>query len=293
MVISLTGMLQQSDWTGDFIGLPQANSNCPWFRKTFVLTDTITAPADAALAYVTSVGYHELYINGVKASEDVLLPSISHIPSRVLYRTYNVTGLLRAGTNAMGIWAAPGWDAYSDMATTPPLPLVPLVLAELHVGATVKVVTDATWKVHASTTTHISSGFGGDAVDATKDIPGWSTAALDDSAWANATVGALPSNRTHRIAIAADSMQGTRMHSTVAAHKITTSEHPRREGLGAAVVHVVEMAEVFTGWFAIANLKGSPGSTVTFQISTTAGTPMVALVSSPQKTPPMLRCSKR
>eukprot|EP00041_Stephanoeca_diplocostata_P025766 m.682414 g.682414 ORF g.682414 m.682414 type:complete len:931 (+) comp22819_c0_seq4:104-2896(+) len=275
------GMLHQSDWTGAFIGLPRADSNCPWFRQSFVLpSDVMAAAADPALAYVTSVGYHELYINGQKASEDVLLPSISHIPSRVLYRVYNVTALLRPGApNTMGIWAAPGWDTYGDMATTPPLPMVPLVLAELHVGATFRVVTDATWKVHASTTTHISSGFGGDAVDASKDIPGWSTPAVDDSTWANATVGALPSNSTHHIIIAADSMEGTRKHSTVAALKVSTTHISARttapHGVAtSATTHVVEMAEVFTGWFRIINLKGAPGSTVKFEISTTAGTPM-------------------
>lgn len=37
---------------------------------------------------------------------------------------------------------------------------------------------------------------------------------------------------------------------------------------------VVRMAELYTGWFSIHGLKGKPGSTVTFQLSTTAGTPM-------------------
>lgn len=31
--------------------------------------------------------------------------------------------------------------------------------------------------------------------------------------------------------------------------------------------HVVKMAELYTGWFEVANMKGAPGSTVTFQIS--------------------------
>lgn len=44
------------------------------------------------------MGYHELYVNGEQADPDaVLLPSVSYLPKRVLYRTYNVTALLHPG----------------------------------------------------------------------------------------------------------------------------------------------------------------------------------------------------
>ena len=36
-----------------------------------------------------------------------------------------------------------------------------VVMAELHAGPKFKLVTDATWKVHESTTTHLTGGFGG------------------------------------------------------------------------------------------------------------------------------------
>jgi len=36
--------------------------------------------------------------------------------------------------------------------------------------------------------------------------------------------------------------------------------------------HVVKMAELYTGWFEVANMKGAPGSTVHFQVSTNPGT---------------------
>ena len=34
-------------------------------------------------------------------------------------------------------------------------------MAELHAGSKFKLVTDAAWKVHESTTTHIGTSFGG------------------------------------------------------------------------------------------------------------------------------------
>ena len=114
------GLLTQSDWTGTFIGYPNATKTlpngtslmpCPWFRKSFALPSN--ALGSYGLVYVASVGYHELFVNGQRVSEHVLVPSTSYLPKRALYRTYNVTSLLNPGEkNAIGIWAAPGWSAY-------------------------------------------------------------------------------------------------------------------------------------------------------------------------------------
>ena len=64
-----------------------------------------TAPACTALLSVASVGFHEVEVNGRRASAGVLLPSASFLPKRVLYRTYNVSALLKPGSrNVLGIW---------------------------------------------------------------------------------------------------------------------------------------------------------------------------------------------
>jgi hypothetical protein len=52
---------------------------------------------------VASVGYCQVTVNGRDASGEVgavLVPSVSYLPSRVLYRTYNVTALLDATPGA-------------------------------------------------------------------------------------------------------------------------------------------------------------------------------------------------
>jgi alpha-L-rhamnosidase len=106
------GILNYEDWGGDFIGMGENTTGqhdklaCPWFRKRFLLPASATM---TGLMYVASAGYHELSINGQPASEGVLLPSISYLPKRVLYRTYNVTSLLKPGEdNVIGIWAYAG-----------------------------------------------------------------------------------------------------------------------------------------------------------------------------------------
>jgi alpha-L-rhamnosidase len=102
------GMLSRADWTGKFITAGPMTDECPWFRKEFPLA-LYAARAVPALLMVASIGYCDVTVNGQAATESVLNPSISYLPGRVLYRTYDVTHLLRGGANnAIGLWASPG-----------------------------------------------------------------------------------------------------------------------------------------------------------------------------------------
>lgn len=146
------GLPLRSDWTAKFIALPASNSSSnfapdPWFRKTFTLPAAATVAAAAgssALLHVASVGYCEASVNSQPASSSaVLVPSISYLPSRILYRTYNVSKLLNftpGATNVVGLWAAAGWADYGDFSWAADSRFgghAPLVMAELHVGGTV------------------------------------------------------------------------------------------------------------------------------------------------------------
>ena len=90
--------------------LPFNQSSCPWLRKTFTLPPTFTPAADAALVHVGSVGFHELWVNGRKATDDLLSPSVSDLAKRVLVRTYDVAPLLPPGRNAIGLWLSTGCE---------------------------------------------------------------------------------------------------------------------------------------------------------------------------------------
>jgi len=243
------GALRRGDWGGaSFIGMP-ATSNatdqnaCPWFRKTFDLP--LNATTTTALLSVGSVGFHELSVNGMAATEAVLLPSVSYIPKRVLYRTYNVSALLKpGGRNTIGIWASAGWAQYLDM-NHGIAELAPMVLARLDAGP-VSVVTDASWKVHESTTRHYggawgSGGFGGDSLDDTKDIVGWDRPEIDDSAWDVAATHPLSSYT--KTEISADTMEPTIRHGIVLASGVSPA--------ATSGSWTVEMAELFTGWFEV------------------------------------------
>ena len=148
-------MLVKGAWSGKFIGMKASDANqsgvAPWFRKTFALP---AGPLEGdALLYVASVGFCEVTVNGKAASEAVLSPSISYLPGRVLYRTYNVSELVYAGANnTIGLWASAGWADYFSFSWAKPLQWqhAPIVMAELQVARQVMVASDATWQCRRS-----------------------------------------------------------------------------------------------------------------------------------------------
>ncbi len=151
------------------------NSPAVWMRKEFDLTST---PAQA-LAYVNVNGYYELYVNGKQVSDDVLAPAVSQDKKRSLYTTYDISKLLRAGSNCVGLWLGRGWakDGASGR-----------VQLDLFVGGQRVVVgTDRTWTGMVST--HALRGpwewnnMGGETIDARKQIAGWNEVGCKTGDW--------------------------------------------------------------------------------------------------------------
>jgi alpha-L-rhamnosidase len=138
-------------------------------------------------------------------------------------------------------------------------------MAELHLAGQVLVATDTTWEVRSSNTSRLGDwgkkGFGGEAVDANLDVPGWDTPAVARSSaggsWEPATVYSIARN----ISISADAMEPTVRHSSVAAASVV--QLPGKQ--------LITMEELYTGWFEVISMEGAPNSTVRFQISTTHG----------------------
>lgn len=90
---------------GNNIGMPDEKN--PMLRKKFELQDR-----DATLLlHVNSLGYHEIYLNGKKVSEDVLSPAVSQLNKRSLSVTYDLTSYAEQGTNVYGSgWAVVGTE---------------------------------------------------------------------------------------------------------------------------------------------------------------------------------------
>ena len=222
----------------------------PLFRKSFALP----APVTRATLYASGLGQDELRINGRKVGSDELTPGWSDYRSTVFYDSYDVTALLHAGANAVGVMLGNGMyrvlktpDRYTKFVGSygPPKCIVQLSV-ELANGRAMVIASDGSWKTAPGPIT-FSSTYGGEDYDARREPAHWDRPGYDDSRWNQALVttgpgGTLRPELAHPIRV---------MH-TYAPIKIT---RPRPGVL------VYDLGQNFAGWPAIA-VRGPAGATV-------------------------------
>lgn len=253
------GPMDQRDWRAVWVGsdevfVPKSDSatnpnmSNPWIRKTY----TLDVVPKSALMYVASVGYHELYINGQKVGDEVLVPSVSDLRTRVRYKTYDIAPYLQKGANAVVLWLGVGWSAYEHYQT-PDKKRTPIVLAQadLVVGKeTVNWQTDASWKVHSSPSYLLGEwkpgAYVGEYYDATEELTNWNMPELDDSDWENVAV------YEPHLKVSADKVEGNRLSTILKPVSI--------EQLEDNVVKI-DMGRNYAGWLKM-DLQGNPGDKI-------------------------------
>lgn len=185
-----TGLLNAGDWTATPISPsweedPDADRRPPLLRRSF----TLRRPVASARLYVTAHGLYEMEINGSRVGDDALSPGWTVYGKRLRYYTYDVTGQLAEGENALGAWLGDGWyrgrigfngghaNLYGDKVA---------LLAQLHVthddGSVTVVGTDQSWKASFGPIL-FSSLYKGESFDARELADGWSRPGFDDSGW--------------------------------------------------------------------------------------------------------------
>ncbi|MCH5376551.1 MAG: family 78 glycoside hydrolase catalytic domain, partial [Planctomycetes bacterium] len=205
-----------------------------------------------------SVGYHELYVNGRKVGDGVLVPSVSDLSHRARYVTYDITELLKAGRNTIGIWLGVSWSIYPNYQT-PDKPAAPLVIAQAVLqdadGATTRIATDESWKTHPSPNRLLGSWFfmnyGGELYDANQEVDGWCDVDFDDSAWQTAV------SYSPKLILSAEMVEPNRRIQEI---------HPVRIEKQDGGRYRVDMGVNFAGMVAI-NVHGEPGTRIDFQFS--------------------------
>ncbi len=264
------GLLNASDWSAKWIAAgpvfkrePSSTDNTlpdPWLRKTFELK---TAPARAT-AYVASIGYHELYVNGRKVGDDVLAPCATDHRHRARYVTYEIAKYLKPGRNVIGLWLGVSWSIFPPYQT-PDKPAAPIVMAQFDLtgkGGSQRIVTDETWKTRPSPNRLLGvwdfTNFGGELYDARQELPNWSAAEVDDSAWAAVTLA------SPKVTVSAQKCEPNRLVKEIEPKGIIQVTNG---------TYRVDMGVNFAGWFQM-ELNGQPGDRVEFQFSERENEPM-------------------
>lgn len=191
-----TGKLDEP-WKAKWIGAPflkmdKNDGEAPYFRKSFQLRGEV----EAARLYICGLGYYEAYIEGERVSQDLLEPAFTKYDSTCCYRVYDVAPLLpHQGSAALGVVLGNGWynciteDIWNIRQAS--WRALPKMICELHIayrdGTQDIICSDTSWKV-SSGAIYFNSIRNGEYYNANREIPRWSEAACDDTAWENAVV---------------------------------------------------------------------------------------------------------
>jgi alpha-L-rhamnosidase len=276
------GFLQPGDWKAKWIGapwegeeaLPRPNNPSakvpedtgppsPLLRKKF----TINKPIAKAVAFVTGLGYFELYANGQKTGIDVLVPNQTNYGKRknlasalinvddnftrykVMYLAYDIKQLLKQGENVIGGIVGNGF--YNPAKFWAEGYGTPRFLAQVHVtytdGTEDVIVTDETWKA-AQSPILMNMVYYGETYDARKEIAGWNTAGFDDTSWQNVVIKKSP--------------EGELVAHTAQPDKVTEQLQPISIQKLENGNYKVDFGVEISGWVRFNNIEGPAGHTI-------------------------------
>ena len=216
----------------------KGRSTSPLMRKSF----TAEKPIRRARAYVSGLGYYELYLNGNRAGNHVLDPANQLHETRALYAVHDVTALLHEGENTAGLMLGHGWWRGTCAGWLQ-------LRIEFTDGSVQQVLTDESWK-WSNGPILAESLFHGETYDARLEIPAWSEPSFDDAAWQAVSLLEKPP-----AILSSQIMPPIRVVDKVKPVSITPGEN------GASIV---DFGQNLTGWIRV-QAEGPAGTEITMR----------------------------
>lgn len=264
------GQLSKKGWKAQWIGehedlLPDSalTGPAPYFRKVFKVEGSVKS----AKIFVSGLGFYELYLNGQKVGKQVLAPAQTNYDRRrlrnliyfyddqsacrVLYNTFDVTGFLKRGDNAVGMILGNGWYNQRDRTvegclwySTPRL-IMQMEITYIN-GRKEMILSDDSWKVTTGPLLH-DGIFSGEVYDARLEPGDWNKAEYNDSGWNQAQLVRKP--------------DGKLVSQLAPADKVVRSFQPVSVTRSGPDSYIYDAGEMISGWI---NLKvaGERGSTI-------------------------------
>ncbi len=274
------GLLDPGEWKAEWIGAPWqgeeplpkpgfgrsgGNQNpvpspAPLLRKSFEINKKIAA----ARAYVTGLGYFELYINGSKVSQDVLVPNLTlfgkrpqlennyiSIPDnfreyRVMYLAYDIKDMLEEGENVIGAILGNGF--YNVNSRWTESFGSPRFIGQIYItytdGTGDMIISDQSWKASKSAIV-TDQVYDGEHYDARLEQPGWCSTGFDDSNWEQVALRKAP-----------EGMMKAHMSPTDRVMERLTPVKIEPLGDGK---YKVDFGQEISGWLHLLNVTGEAG----------------------------------
>ncbi|HPA87102.1 MAG TPA: family 78 glycoside hydrolase catalytic domain [Bacteroidales bacterium] len=248
-----TGLQKEEDWNASYIGFPvkPGPDVSPLLRKKF----NIEKKEGHIIIHVNSLGYHEVWVNGLKAGDQVLSPAVSQFGKRSLSNTYDITSLVNEGNNDLVLWLGRGWYSEGLPGVVSGGPFVRVQAENLSDGGR-KVLfgSDASWETRESG--YSTSGswrpgqFGGEIVDGSLLLPDLTTRTLDSVGWQPVRTVALP-----RHEVSPQMTEPNKVQERIRPLSVSRLEDGS---------WLVDMGTTLTGWFGISFPELQAGQKIEF-----------------------------
>lgn len=198
--VTASDSLEQPPWSAaaltDGLGAPGAN---PRANGTLLLRREfdVRTGLRRALASVCGLGQYEMSVNGSRAGTGLVTPGWTAYDKTCLYDTYDVTPLLRAGSNSVGMVLGNGMYNVQPgryvkfVSAFRPLEAIAQIRLEYADGTTDAVFTDGRWHAASGPIT-FSNVYGGEDYDARLEPAGWDRPGFDDGSWTKPAVVEAP-----------------------------------------------------------------------------------------------------
>jgi len=245
------GIMKPEDWHAAWIAWSRTALNSgplPMFRREFTVAHKITR----ATAYISGLGFFELYINGRKVGDHVLEPGWTNYRRTNLYATYEVADFLHSGANALGVVLGNGMynvagGRYVKFTGSMGRPKFILLLRlEYDDGSVQNITSDYRWKVAASPI-RFSCIYGGEDYDARAEQPGWNEPGFAAKGWES--VDTVDDSTEHLVSQAQPPI------------KVMEVFHPVKITEPVPGIHVYDLGQNFAGWPQI-TVRGKSGTSV-------------------------------
>ncbi|MDX2429782.1 MAG: family 78 glycoside hydrolase catalytic domain [Bacteroides sp.] len=276
------GLLEPGDWSANWIGAPWEGEEAlpkpgggpdgrptdfgpraPLLRKEFAVKGKLTS----AVAYVSGLGYFELYLNGSKVGEDLLVPNQTNYGKRpelaesgiplpdhfrdykVMYLGYDIKDQLTQGANAIGGILGNGF--YNPAKFWTAAYGSPRFLCQVHLtyedGSEETIISDKTWKASRSPIL-MNMVYYGEIYDARMEQDGWSMAGFDDGHWEPVVLREAPEGKL--VAHAANPDRVTERFDPISIEKIGEGHY------------LVDFGTEISGWVRFNGVEGPAGQQV-------------------------------
>ncbi len=247
-----TALFNITDWKAKWISPGYKEDSVmrpsPLFRKQFSTNKKIAS----ATAYITAHGMYEAQLNGKRIGDQYLSPGWTSYNKRLQYQTYDVTGMLNTGSNAIGVTLGSGWyrgtigftnsiNMYGkDIALLFQLDIV------YSDGSTESVVSDESWKSSTGAIRYAEI-YNGENIDARLSKDGFAMPGYNDAGWSGVQV-----NDYSKKVLLASYNEPVKKHETFKPVNIFTT--PKGE-------HVIDFGQNLVGWVVL-KAKGKAGDSI-------------------------------